>query len=142
MQLYVKQTDQSKPYLSDVSTEDKEGYVLKPALTTNQVVALLNYPDKCFLDDNGAVIVPNQLPLDEQQQEAEKVKASIVDLNNKITELSNDNTTLNNQLANANSDKAALQVQIANIQKQSVAFMQQIAGLNNELAKYKQGGDK
>lgn len=160
--LYVKVNDTDKTWIVDVSTEQKDGYVAKPGLLNDQKIALLDYPDKCYVDETGAVITPNQLPMSDAEKQAAQNKIDISDfkdsinsLNKQITDmqanidtLTNDKTKLQSALNSANADNDSLKSQIQNVQKQSLAYMNQLAQINVELSKYKQnqsstqGGDK
>lgn len=155
MKVYVKVSDTDKPYLSNASTEALDGYVGIEGLTNDQAIAALSRPNKCYMDDNGVLIVPNQIPLSQAEKDAENVKIQLTDMNKKIvdmqttiTNLTTDKSNLQTALNNANTDNANLKAQIQSMQKQSLAYMTQLAQINAELAKYKQsqsstqGGDK
>ena len=152
--LYVHIDEQNKPWIDKVSTEKLDGYEAKPGLLDNQIIALMNFPDKCYVDDNGVVVTPNQLPLSEAEKQSqqsqlqlEKMQSQIKDMQSDINTLSIDKATLQAALNSANADNNNLKQQIQNVQKQSLAYMNQLAQINAELAKYKQsqssqGGDK
>ncbi|CAI2609953.1 hypothetical protein AKUH4B202J_08500 [Apilactobacillus kunkeei] len=155
MKIYVKVSDTDKPYLSGASTEALDGYTSIEGLTNDQAIATLSRPNKCYMDDNGVLIVPNQIPLSQSEKDAENVKIQLTDMNKKlvdmqttITTLNTDKSNLQTALNNANTDNANLKAQIQSMQKQSLAYMTQLAQINAELAKYKQsqsstqGGDK
>lgn len=77
---YVKQSEKNAPYLEDWSNEPKDGYKPVPAIMDGQIVALTKFTDKCFLNETGALITPNQLPLSEQEQRQAAAEAKIDDL--------------------------------------------------------------
>lgn len=153
--IYVKVSETDKPYIESVSTEALDGYVAKDGLLNSQIIALLNYPTKCYVDDSGVVVVPNQIPLSDAEKQAQDIKLQFESMSKKITDmqktiddLATDKANLQNALNNANADNNNLKQQIQNVQKQSLAYMTQLAQINAELAKYKQsqsssqGGDK
>lgn len=151
--LYVKVNETDKTWIVDVSTEQKDGYVAKPGLLNDQKIALLDYPDKCYVDETGAVITPNQLPMSDAEKQAAQNKIDISDfkdsinsLNKQITDmqanidtLTNDKTKLQSALNSANADNTNLKAQIQSLQKQAVMYTQQIMQINNDLAKAKGG---
>mgnify|MGYP000859619437 CR=1 FL=1 len=151
--LYVKVNDTDKTWIVDVSTEQKDGYVAKPGLLNDQKIALLDYPDKCYVDETGAVITPNQLPMSDAEKQAAQNKIDISDfkdsinsLNKQITDmqanidtLTNDKTKLQSALNNANADNTNLKSQIQALQKQALMYTQQIMQINNDLQKAKEG---
>lgn len=106
--LYVHINENNKPWIDAVSTTSQEGYVAKPGLLDNQIIALMNYPDKCYVDDSGAVITPNQLPLSQAEQQAQQATLTINGLKQQVTDLTG-------QITQANADKEALQSQIAGL---------------------------
>lgn len=155
MKIYVKQSATDKPYIEKASTEALDGYVAKEGLLNEQIIALLNYPTKCYLSDSGAVITPNQIPLSDAEKQAQDIKLQfesmskqITDMQKTIDDLATDKANLQTALNSANADNNNLKQQIQNVQKQSLAYMTQLAQINAELAKYKQsqsssqGGDK
>lgn len=154
-QIYVKVSETDKPYIEKVSTEPLEGYEAKNGLLNDQIIALLNYPTKCYVDDNGVVFTPNQIPLSDAEKQAQTIKLEFADMKQQITDmqttidnLNKDKINLQTALNNANTDNNNLKQQIQSMQKQSLAYMTQLAQINAELAKYKQsqsstqGGDK
>lgn len=155
MKIYVKVSDTDKPYLSGASTEALDGYTSIEGLTNDQAIAALSRPNKCYVDDNGVLIVPNQIPLSQAEKDAQSVKLQlegmskrITDMQKTIDDLATDKANLQTALNSANADNNNLKQQIQNVQKQSLAYMTQLAQINAELAKYKQsqsssqGGDK
>lgn len=108
MDLYVHINANNKPWIDAVSTTAQDGYTLKPALLDSQKLALLNFPDKCYVDDNGAVVTPNQLPLNDAEKQAQQTNMTIDNLQKQVTDLTS-------QINQANSDKDALQSQIASL---------------------------
>ena len=154
-QIYVKVSETDKPYIEKVSTEPLDGYEAKNGLLNDQIIALLNYPTKCYVDESGVVFTPNQIPLSESEKQAQNIKLEFDDMKQKMLDiqttidyLTTDKTNLQTALNNANTDNANLKLQIQSMQKQSLAYMNQLAQINAELAKYKQsqsstqGGDK
>lgn len=105
---YVKVSDTDKPYLLDVSMEQKEGYVLVTGIMDSQILALTKFPTKCYLDDNGALVTPNQIPLSVAEQQAQQTNLTIDNLQKQVTDLTS-------QVNQANADKEALQSQIASL---------------------------
>lgn len=132
--LYVHVSSSDKPYLDDWSNEQKEGYVSVPALLDTQVLALTKYPTKCYLDDSGALVVPNQIPASQAEQEQSALNQKINDLsgqlsnmNTTIIQLQNDKADLAKQLADSQADDTAkdntikaLQAQVAQLMLASV----------------------
>lgn len=105
--LYVH-VDNSGKWIDSVSTEQKDGYQAKPGLLDNQIIALMNFPTKCWVDDNGAVVTPNQLPLSQAEEQAQQATLTIDNLKQQINDLTA-------QITQANADKQALQSQIAGL---------------------------
>lgn len=106
--LYVHINENNKPWIDKVSTEKLDGYEAKPGLLDSQIIALMNYPDKCYVDDSGAVITPNQLPLSQAEQQSQEATLTINGLKQQVTDLTG-------QITQANADKQALQSQIAGL---------------------------
>lgn len=146
MKIYVKVSDTDKPYLSGSSTEALDGYVAKEGLTDNQAITVLSRPDKCYLDDNGVVIVPNQIPLSQADRDYKKfeiqlstMSQQITDMQATIDDLTKDKVNLQTALTNANTDNNNLKAQIQALQKQALMYTQQIMQINNDLQKAKEG---
>jgi hypothetical protein len=73
--LYVKINENDKPYLADVTVEQKDGYTAVYPMDS-QVLALVRYTSKCFLKDDGTLVVPDQVPMSQaEMQLADLVKA-------------------------------------------------------------------
>lgn len=108
MDLYVHINANNKPWIDAVSTTAQDGYTLKPALLDSQKLALLNFPDKCYVDDNGAVVTPDNLPLSDAEKQAQEASLTITKLQQQVSDLSS-------QVNQANSDKESLQSQIASL---------------------------
>lgn len=128
--LYVHVSTTDKPYLDDWSNEQKEGYVAVPALLDTQVLALTKYPTKCYLDDSGALVVPNQIPASQAEQEQSALNQKINDLsgqlsnmNATITQLQNDKADLAKQLADSQADDTAKDNTIKALQSQVAQLM-------------------
>lgn len=145
-QIYVKVSETDKPYIEKVSTEPLEGYEAKNGLLNDQIIALLNYPTKCYVDDNGVVFTPNQIPLSESEKQAQNIKLEFADMKQKmldmqttIDNLTTDKTNLQTALNNANTDNNNLKAQIQALQKQALMYTQQIMQINNDLQKAKEG---
>lgn len=128
--LYVHVSTNDKPYLDDWSNEQKEGYVAVPALLDTQVLALTKYPTKCYLDDSGALVVPNQIPASQAEQEQSALNQKINDLSGQlsnmsatITQLQNDKADLAKQLADSQADDTAKDNTIKALQSQVAQLM-------------------
>lgn len=128
--LYVHVSTTDKPYLDDWSNEQKEGYVAVPALLDTQVLALTKYPTKCYLDESGALVVPNQIPASQAEQEQSALNQKINDLsgqlsnmNATITQLQNDKADLAKQLADSQADDTAKDNTIKALQSQVAQLM-------------------
>lgn len=130
MTLYVHVNEQNKPWIDMVSTEQKDGYVSVSGLMDYQVIALLNYPTKCFMDDNGVIHAPQDLPMSEQQKQAQLVP----ELQNKVNSLNSTIGNLQSELKTANADNSAKAQQITDLQNQVARLVLKIAQLS--------GGDK
>lgn len=146
MKVYVKVSATDGPYLSNASTEALDGYVAKEGLTDNQAITVLSRPDKCYLDDNGVVIVPNQIPLSQADRDYKKfelqlstMSQQITDMQATIDDLTKDKVNLQTALTNANTDNTNLKAQIQALQKQTLMYTQQIMQINNDLQKAKEG---
>ncbi|MCT6858263.1 MAG: hypothetical protein M3Z82_03235 [Apilactobacillus sp.] len=146
MKVYVKVSATDGPYLSNASTEALDGYVAKEGLTDNQAITVLSRPDKCYLDDNGVVIVPNQIPLSQADRDYKKfelqlstMSQQITDMQATIDDLTKDKVNLQTALTNANTDNTNLKAQIQALQKQALMYTQQIMQINNDLQKAKEG---
>lgn len=146
MKVYVKVSATDSPYLSNASTEALDGYVAKEGLTDNQAITVLSRPDKCYLDDNGVVIVPNQIPLSQADRDYKKfeiqlstMSQQITDMQATIDDLTKDKVNLQTALTNANTDNTNLKAQIQALQKQALMYTQQIMQINNDLQKAKEG---
>lgn len=146
MKVYVKVSATDGPYLSNASTEALDGYVAKEGLTDNQAITVLSRPDKCYLDDNGVVIVPNQIPLSQADRDYKKfelqlstMSQQITDMQATIDDLTKDKVNLQTALNNANTDNTNLKAQIQALQKQALMYTQQIMQINNDLQKAKEG---
>lgn len=98
--LYVHVNEQNKPWIDKVSTQPLDGYDAKNGLLDYQILALVNFPDKCWVDDNGAVVTPQDLPLSEAEQNAQKAQETINQLTGQVTTLSQSNSNLQKQLSN------------------------------------------
>lgn len=147
MKIYVKQSATDKPYIEKASTESLDGYVAKDGLLNSQIIALLNYPTKCYVDDSGVVVVPNQIPLSDAEKQAQDIKLQfesmskqITDMQKTIDDLSTDKANLQIALNNANNDNASLKSQLQAMQKQAMIYAQQIMQINNDLAQAKAKG--
>lgn len=128
--LYVHVSTTDKPYLDDWSNEQKEGYVAVPALLDTQVLALTKYPTKCYLDDSGALVVPNQIPASQAEQEQAQMTQKMNDLGGQIAQmqttinqLQSDKTTLEQQLKDSQSDDATKDATIKALQSQVAQLM-------------------
>lgn len=130
MTLYVHVNEQNKPWIDMVSTEQKDGYVGVSGLMDYQKLALLNYPTKCFLDDNGVLHAPTDLPTSEQQKQAQLVP----ELQDKVNSLNSTIGNLQNELKTANADNSAKVQKITDLQNQVARLVLKIAQLS--------GGDK
>lgn len=73
--LYVHMDQVKKPYLDDVSTEKKDGYteINANALMSNQLIAVMKYPQTCYLDESGALHAPTDLPISDEEKQAQMV---------------------------------------------------------------------
>ena len=108
--LYVH-VDNSGKWIDSVSTEQKDGYQAKPGLLDNQIIALMNFPTKCWVDDNGAVVTPDSLPLSDAEQKYQQNDLTIKNLQEQVTQLVS-------QVNQANADKQSLQNQITVLTQQ------------------------
>lgn len=76
MALYVHVNEKNAPYLDAISFDEKDGYDEKPYLDPDKMVTLMYNTDKCYLDKDGNVVVPDIQPelsdTDKQLQEAQK----------------------------------------------------------------------
>lgn len=108
--LYVH-VDNSGKWIDSVSTEKKDGYQAKPGLLDNQIIALMNFPTKCWVDDNGAVVTPDNLPLSNAEQKYQQNDLTIKNLQEQVTQLVS-------QVNQANADKQSLQNQITVLTQQ------------------------
>ena len=98
--LYVHVNQNNKPWIDAVSTTAQEGYVAKPALLDNQIAALMNYPDKCYVDENsGAVITPQDLPMSDAEKNAQENQQAVATLQGQVTTLQQSNAQLQKQLS-------------------------------------------
>lgn len=147
MKIYVKQSATDKPYIEKASTEALDGYVAKEGLLNDQIIALLNYPTKCYLNDSGAVITPNQIPLSNAEKQAQdmqlqftNMQKQIADMQADITALSSDKASLQDALNKSNTENANLKKQLQDMQKQAMMYTQQIMQINNDLAQAKAKG--
>lgn len=96
---YVKQSEKNAPYLEDWSNEQKDGYKPVPAIMDSQIIALTKFTDKCFLNESGALITPNQVPLSEQERQRAATEAKIDDLKAQL-KTSVENSAKQQQLIN------------------------------------------
>lgn len=147
MKIYVKVSDTDKPYLSGSSTEALDGYTSIEGLTNDQAIAALSRPNKCYVDDNGVLIVPNQIPLSQAEKDAQdmqlqfaNMQKQIKDMQADITALSSDKASLQDALNKANTENANLKKQLQDMQKQAMMYTQQIMQINNDLAQAKAKG--
>lgn len=108
--LYVH-VDNTGKWIDSVSTEEKDGYQAKPGLLNNQIIALMNFPSKCWVDDNGAVITPDNLPLSDAEQKYQQNDLTIKNLQEQVAQLVS-------QVNQANADKQSLQNQITVLTQQ------------------------
>lgn len=145
-QIYVKVSETDKPYIEKVSTEPLAGYEAKNGLLNDQIIALLNYPTKCYVDDSGVVFTPNQMPLSDAEKQAQNIKLEFADMKQQITDmqttidnLTKDKVNLQTALNNANTDNINLKAQIQALQKQALMYTQQIMQINNDLQQAKGG---
>lgn len=106
--LYVHINENNKPWIDKVSTQPLDGYDAKPGLLDIQIIALMKFPDKCYVDDSGAVITPNQLPLSQAEEQAQQATLTIDNLKQQVANLTA-------QIKQANADKEELQSQIAGL---------------------------
>lgn len=109
--LYVHVSETNKPWIDEVATEEKEGFEAKPALLDSQISALINFPTKCWVDNNGAVITPDSLPLSDAEQKYQQNDLTIKNLQEQVTQLVS-------QVNQANADKQSLQNQITVLTQQ------------------------
>lgn len=109
--LYVHVSEENKPWIDAVVTEPKDGFDAKPGLLDSQVLALIKYPTKCWVNNNGAVMTPDNLPLSDAEQKAQQNDLIIKQLQDQVSQLTS-------QVNQSNSDKSALQSQIANLTEQ------------------------
>ncbi|TPR43140.1 hypothetical protein DY124_06070 [Apilactobacillus micheneri] len=126
MKYYVQKQDNSQ-YLADVSLEQKEGFT-EVYPNNDQVVKLMNFTDKCFLTNDNLLVVPDQVPMSEQEQDRQKML-------NQINDLQSENNTLKSQLDNSDKDAKDKQKQIDDLNNR-------IGQLMLAIAKQPQGGNK
>lgn len=126
--VHLSQTD--KPYLDDWSNDAKDGYQPVPAIMDSQILALTKFPTKCYLDDSGALVVPNQIPASQAEQEQAQMTQKMADLGSQIaqmqttiTQLQSDKTTLEQQLKDSQSDDATKDATIKALQSQVAQLM-------------------
>lgn len=126
--VHLSQTD--KPYLDDWSNDAKDGYQPVPAIMDSQILALTKFPTKCYLDDSGALVVPNQIPASQAEQEQSALNQKINDLSGQlsnmsatITQLQNDKADLAKQLADSQADDTAKDNTIKALQSQVAQLM-------------------
>lgn len=122
MDLYVHINANNKPWIDSVSTEQKDGYVSVSGLMDYQKLALLNYPTKCFLDDNGVLHAPTDLP-DEDVNTVKLLQEKVSEMQEKINGLTSD-------LSSATQDNQAKATQVKNLQDQVAQMLLKIAQLN------------
>ena len=98
--IYVHINENNKPWIDAVSTTSQEGYVAKSALLDSQIAALVNYPDKCYVDENsGAVITPQDLPMSEAEKNAQANQQAVTTLQGQVATLQQANSQLQKQLS-------------------------------------------
>jgi predicted butyrate kinase (DUF1464 family) len=102
---YVKVNENEKPYLEAVSQTAQDGYT-EVQVMDSEIVGLVKFTTKCFLKDNGAVQVPGELPLDEQQKQ-------LADMQSQLNQLTADRDNLKKQLDTANKQSQAQQAIIS-----------------------------
>lgn len=138
MDLYVHINANNKPWIDMVSTEQKDEYVAVSGLMDYQKLALLNYPDKCFLDDNGVLHAPTDLP-DEDVNQVKLLQEKVSEMQGKINGLTSD-------LSSATQDNQVKATQVKNLQNQVAQMLLKIAQLNKsaqaQTTTTVQGGNK
>lgn len=97
--LYVHVNQNNKPWIDAVSITAQDGYDAKPALLDSQIVALINYPDKCYVDDTGAVVTPSNLPMSDAEKNAQENQQAVATLQGQVTTLQQSNAQLQKQLS-------------------------------------------
>lgn len=129
MTLYVHVNESNKPWIDMVSTEKKDGYVAVSGLMDYQTLALLNFPDKCFLDDLGIVHAPNDLPISEQEKNEELVKS----MQSKVDILNDNVKLLTNERDSVKNDNNNLTNQVKLMQSQIMSYTKELAIVNAKL---------
>lgn len=112
-QVYVKLQENSK-YLDSISFEPKDGYTQKYPITADDWYKLINYPTKCFLNENGAIVYPNQVPANQQEQDIYSLKQEIAQLKSANNSLVADNNSKDSQINDLNTRVGQLMLAIAN----------------------------
>lgn len=70
--IYVKVSETNAPYIDLISFEPQEGFVEKEDLPADQMVTLINFTNKCWIDSNGNIKVSNdKLMTDAEKQNAQ-----------------------------------------------------------------------
>lgn len=98
--MYVHVNEINKPWIDKISSSEIDGYIPAPGLMDYQILALNKYPDKCYLDNNGVVHAPNDLPIDEQEMQKinmNELETSVKLMKTDITNLSQDKNDLEKQ---------------------------------------------
>lgn len=88
MALYVHVNPDKEPYLDRISFEETEGYVEKEYLEPDQMVTLMYATDKCYLDKNGNIVVPNiQPPLSDTEVKLQQAEMQITMMQHQFSNL-------------------------------------------------------
>lgn len=84
--IYVKVSETNAPYIDLISFEPQEGFVEKEDLPADKMVTLINFTNKCWIDNNGDIQVSN----DKLMTDADKQNAQLnMQLNMVQTQFSN-----------------------------------------------------
>lgn len=88
MALYVHVNEEKAPYLDAISFEEKEGYDEKDYLSVDKMTTLITNPTKCYLDNDGNIVVPNiQPPLSDTEVKLQQAEMQITMMQHQFSNL-------------------------------------------------------
>lgn len=121
--IYVQKQENSQ-YISKWSTSKDDDSYVKVWPDNEQLIKLQNFTNKCYLNSDNALVVPNQVPANQQEQYMDNLKQQVTDANNAVQLSSNSAKTAEQALQTANQNNQDLINQL-NESNQKIADVKQ-----------------
>ncbi|CAI2678915.1 hypothetical protein [Apilactobacillus apinorum] len=121
--IYVQKQENSQ-YISKWSTSKDDDSYVQVWPDNEQLIKLQNFTNKCYLNSDNALVVPNQVPANQQEQYMDNLKQQVTDANNAVQLSSNSAKTAEQALQTANQNNQDLINQL-NESNQKIADVKQ-----------------